>query len=250
MKEQINKVIEFLKQQPVEGCIAGSCLLEYFPDQDVDVFLYDISSFTEMFFILKHNPNFVLLDRVQKWSADKFRKNITTSLKRSGLISIKFLYNTCVPINLVLKNNADNVYAVLASFDMNIVCKGYDILTKEEHDYTKGSTISKIASWNTLNKKYYSSDLWDYKSILRQLLRVIKYHDRGYNVDLVIKKYISIIEDIQNLENIFESEKYELVLKPAKQTTLLVKQSCELWLETHNINEKEIKLLKQLIKSL
>ena len=250
MKEQINKVIEFLKEQPVEGCIAGSCLLDYFPDQDVDCFLYDISSFTEMFYILKHNPMFVLADKVQKWSANKFRKNIETSLKKNKIISIKFLYNTCVTVNLVIKSNADNIYSVLSSFDMDIICKGYDLLTKETFDFTYGSTITKKASWNKLNKKFYDPELWNVKSILRQIVRVFKYFERGYDVDNVILKYIELSNNIQELENIFDSPRYEEFLKPAKINTLVIKNICECWLQNHTISEKELELLKLTIKQL
>lgn len=250
MKEQINKVIEFIKEQPVEGCIAGSSLLDYFPDQDVDVFLYDISSFTEMFYILKHNKMFVLADKVQAWSADKFRKNITTALKKNGILSIKFLYNTCVDVNIVLKNNANNIYSVLSSFDMDIICKGYDLLTKETFDFTYGSTITKKASWNKLNKKYYNPELWDIKSILRQTVRVFKYYGRAIDVDNVILKYIELADSIQEMENIFDSPKYEEFLKPAKINTLTIKNICEYWLKTHNISDKELELLKLTIKLL
>jgi predicted nucleotidyltransferase len=45
MKEQINKVIEYLKTLDVNGCITGSCLLpEQFEGSDVDVFVYDKKS--------------------------------------------------------------------------------------------------------------------------------------------------------------------------------------------------------------
>ena len=42
MKEQINSAIEWIKTQDIEGCITGSCLLEYFEGQDIDVFCYSL----------------------------------------------------------------------------------------------------------------------------------------------------------------------------------------------------------------
>ena len=40
MKEQVEAVVNWAKEQPIEGCITGSCLLGYFEGQDVDIFTY------------------------------------------------------------------------------------------------------------------------------------------------------------------------------------------------------------------
>ena len=71
MKEQIDNLINFIKQQKVYGCIAGSCFLGEFEGQDVDVFLYDKSSFINMYYTLKFNDMFTITDLVQEWSANK-----------------------------------------------------------------------------------------------------------------------------------------------------------------------------------
>jgi hypothetical protein len=44
MKEQIENCIEILKKQEINGCITGSCLLDYFEGQDIDLFTYDKAS--------------------------------------------------------------------------------------------------------------------------------------------------------------------------------------------------------------
>jgi len=45
MREQIQDAITLLKKQDVDGCITGSCLLDYFEGQDIDLFTYSKSSF-------------------------------------------------------------------------------------------------------------------------------------------------------------------------------------------------------------
>jgi len=154
MKIQINNAITFLKEQKVNACIAGSCLLDFFPDQDIDLFLYDKSSFIKMYYTLKFNQMFQILDPIQQWSSGNLEDDVDRQFRKRGIVSIKFTYNTCVVINLVWKDGATNIYGVLSSFDISIICKGYDLLTKKELDLTEGTTITKIATWNIYNPKF------------------------------------------------------------------------------------------------
>ena len=43
MKQQVENAIKWIKEQPIQGCITGSCLLDYFEGADVDVFVYNLS---------------------------------------------------------------------------------------------------------------------------------------------------------------------------------------------------------------
>ena len=70
------------------------------------------------------------------------------------------------------------------------------------------------------------------------------------SVQYVILKYIELSNNIQELENIFDSPRYEEFLKPAKINTLVIKNISECWLKTHTISEKELELLKLTIKQL
>ena len=46
MKKIINDAVEWIKNlEGVNGCLTGSCLLDYFPNQDIDIFIYDKGSF-------------------------------------------------------------------------------------------------------------------------------------------------------------------------------------------------------------
>ena len=119
MKEQINNAIEWIKQQPVKGCITGSCLLDYFEGQDVDVFMYDEKSFQKLLFAMHHNSMFTQIDPIEKWKFDQYiNKNQDPYFK--GLLTIKFDYNTCVSTNIVLKKRCQDIFSVLSSFDFAI----------------------------------------------------------------------------------------------------------------------------------
>ena len=195
-----------------------------------------------------HNPMFTILDPLEKWKADKYRME-KSDFYKFGLLTIKFTYNTCVPINLILKKNCEDAFAVMASFDMDIICRGYDIQTKQMLDLSENNK-DKVATWNKWNTSFYSSEVWEISRILRQLQRCFKYHGRGYNVDAVVLKYIELIDKIQDHDNIFNSNNYTTNLKIKKANTKIVKMICEKWLETHEITPKQLELLNTKIKEI
>jgi hypothetical protein len=248
MKEQIESAIQWLKEQPIRGCITGSSLLEYFEGQDIDIFCYDHKSFTKLLFAMYHNPLFTILDPLEKWKFEQEIDKSNSSFEKLGLTTIKFTYNTCVPVNIVLKRSCTNVFSVLSSFDMDIIAKGYDIQTKQTMDLSSGN--GKVASWNKWNSAYYSSEIWQINRILRQLERCFKYYKRGYDVDAVVTKYIELIDTLQNTTNIFASEGFAERLKITQSNTAIVKQICEIWLQTHEITDEQIELMKQKIKEI
>ena len=110
--------------------------------------------------------------------------------------------------------------------------------------------LDKKATWNKWNTAFYSSEIWQISRILRQLERCFKYYKRGYDVDEVIKKYIELIEKLQDFTNIFDSENFTEKLKITKANTSIIKQICELWLETHEITDEQIELLKIKVKEI
>lgn len=254
MKQQINNLITYIKTLPIRGCVTGSSLLnEHWEGMDVDVFCYDKSSFIELFYTLRlNNPMFTMIDQKEVWKRKKFQRDVDSYIKKSGIVTIKFLYNTCIPINIVLKRNADNIFSVLASFDMDIIAKGFDITVGKELDLTYGSSINRVASPNRWNTSFlednYSVDIWEPSRILRQLGRVVKYWERGYNTDPMTKKYIEIIDKTLSMENIFDSPTYGEQLDTVQNNFRLAKQICLKWLEVHTMTEKEKEMLEQTIK--
>lgn len=248
MKDQINLAIDWIKEQPIKGCITGSCLLDYFEGQDIDVFVYDEKSFAKILFAMHHNPMFTILDPLEAWKFQQYIDRDESTFYKFGLVTIKFNYNTCVPINIILKKKCQDVFSVISSFDLDIICKGYDIETKQLLDLSQGR--GKVASWNKWNTSFYSGEIWKISRVLRQLERCFKYHKRGYDTDEVVKKYIELITRLQDFESIFSSENFNEKLKITQENTLIVKQLCELWLVTHEISAEQIELLNQKIKQI
>lgn len=252
MKEQFEEVIKWIRSlKYVRGCITGSSLLEIFEDshQDVDVFVYDEQSFNEIFYAMLYNPMFTVLDPIENWKTGKFRNNGNTFYK-TGIQTIKFTYNTCVQVNIILKKKATNIYEVLSSFDLDIVCRGIDLESGQLLDLTNGSTITKIASWNKINTAFYDPEIWEISRVLRQFERIVKYHKRGYNTDEVALKYIELIDSIQEYQNIFNSDNFTEKLKITKENTKIMKQILEKWLETHEISDDTLELVKIKIKDI
>ncbi len=248
MKEHIDYVIEYLKKQPIKGCITGSCLLGYFENQDVDLFVYDEKSFTKILFNLYYNNNFLILDPLEKWKLDQYL-NKEHGKAPFGITTIKFVYNTCIPVNIIFKKGCINAFSVLASFDIDIICKAYDIETRQYLDLSE-NLPNKQATWNKWNTNFYDPELWQIGRILRQLERVIKYHKRGYNTDAVCIKYIELIDEVQKFQNIFNSNNFSEKLAIRKNNTKVVKQICEVWLKTHEISDEQLELLKEKIKEI
>ena len=244
MKKQINNAIDWIKEQPIKGCITGSCLLDYFEGQDIDVFVYDEKSFNELLFAMHHNEMFTQLDPLEKWKWDQYRTKNNSTFYKFGLITIKFDYNTCIPINIILKKKCMDIFSVMSSFDLDIICKGYDLETKQYLDLSQ-NLPDKVATWNKWNTTYYSEEIWAISRILRQLHRCFKYHNRGYNTDAIVRKYIELLERLQKYESVFNKDTFNDKLKVTQENTLIVKQICELWLETHDISDEQMKLVEQ-----
>lgn len=248
MKKQVKKLVKWVKKQDIRGCLTGSCLLDYFEGQDVDVFCYDENSFKYFIHKLEHDKNFQLVDPLEKWKYKK--ENDAYNNKRGFVTTIKFKYNTCIDLNIIYKPQANNIFSVLATFDMDIIAKGYDLQTGKTLDLKEKNNSKKIATWNKWNTSFYSFELWEMSRILRQLDRCFKYYKRGYNTDKVVKKYISIIDEIQNFQNSFNSDSFTEKLKIKQQNTKIIKKICKKWLETHKITDEEIELLKIKIKEI
>lgn len=249
MKEQVNNAIEWLKEQKIKGCITGSCLLDYFEGQDIDVFVYDEKQFNKLLFAMHHNNMFTILDPLEKWKFDQYTNKNNSTFYKFGLITIKFDYNTCIPVNIILKKKCTDIFSVLSSFDLDIICRGYDIETRQSLDLSE-KLPDKKATWNKWNTAYYSNEVWQISRILRQLTRCVKYHRRGYNTDAVVVKYIELIDTLQEYENIFSSDNFTDKLKETKENTIIVRNICELWLETHEMSDEQLEVLNKKIKQI
>jgi hypothetical protein len=248
MEENQKQAIQWIKDQRIKGALTGSCLLGYFEGSDVDFFAYSEASFTQMFYAMYHNPMFQILDPLEVWKANKFIERKLDNYNKTKLVTIKFMYNTCLPVNIIFKSHCTDGYSVISTFDMDVIAKCYDTFIQQEIDLTYGSTVSKVVSWNKHNQNFYDPELWQISRILRQLERVIKYHKRGYNTDAVVYKYIDLIDEVQKFQDIFSSNNFSETLKIRKSNSKIVKKICEKWLETHEISDEQLELLKEKIK--
>ena len=244
----MNDAIDWLKKQKLKGAITGSCMLDYFEGSDVDWFAYDEKSFTQMFYAMYYDKMFTMLDPIERWKANKFMEN--NDKRPFGILTLKFMWNTCLPVNIILKKGCTNVFDIISSFDMDIVCKAYDTNTQQLLDLTNNSTQTKTADWNRWNTAFYDPEIWEMSRILRQFDRIVKYHKRGYNTDNVALKYIELIDNIQEYQNIFNSDNFTEKLKITKENTKIMKQILEKWLESHEISDEELELVKIKLKDI
>lgn len=227
MKEQIDNAIALLKKQDVNGCITGSVLLDYFEGADIDVFVYDKSSFNKLLFFMHYNPLFTILDPLEQHKFDEYINEDKSSLESIGLITLKFKYNLCVDVNVVFKKFHKNIFDVLSNFDIDIITNGYDIKTG---NYLSLRTSEGMeGTWNKWNTSYYKCNLWSYKRLLRQFSRVVKYTERGYNLDSVTDKYISLIEEILSKNNIYKSEKGTAFYEKTQKEFEIILKILQIW---------------------
>lgn len=249
MKEQIEDVKGILRKLPhVGGCITGSSMIGYWEGQDVDLFTYSKESFLEVMYFMIYDPRFQMLDPLEKWKLEQVRDKGVDAGK-FGVLTIKFMYNTCVPINIVFKNHTYNAASVLSSFDLDIICIAEDIQSGKILDMSEGLP-DKVATWNKWNTSYDSSNIWELSKILRQLQRCFKYHSRGYNTDLAVEKYIEIIDKLINYDNVFNNDKFAERLKDTKENMVILKKICLHWLENHEISEEALVTLQTKIKEI
>ena len=250
MKEQFNNALNWAKSlEDVDGCITGSSLIGHFENsnQDIDIFVYNEASMTALLYAMKYNKMFQIVDPLEKWKNDKWMQELKIPYKQS-LVTVKYKYNLTIDVNVIIKKDKKTAFDVISSFDLDIVCKAYNIKTKELLDLSQND--GKIAHWNTWNKSFYSEDIWTISSLLRQFVRCIKYHKRGYNTDEVVLKYIELLDRLVAYKNVFNSINFDEKLKDIKVNSIILKKIFNNWLENHLLSEKETELLEQKIKEL
>ena len=189
---------------------------------------------------------FLILDPLEQWKFDEFSKKGGSSLDKFGLISIKFKYNLSIDINIIFKKYNKNAFDVLSSFDLDIVATAYDIQTKQNLSLRE-NLGEKVATWNKWNRSFYTNDTWDTWRLLRQFERCIKYHKRGYDVTLVVDKYIEISERLLDKENVFKSDKGTAHYEKVVAETTIILEILKTWKETKEITKEELEILRTII---
>ena len=149
---------------------------------------------------------------------------------------------------MIYKEKSKSIFDVLSTFDLNIICKGFDLKTKKILDLTDNP--GKIADYNKWNLTFESPDIWSISRLLRQFMRVIKYHERGYNTDKVVLKYKSILENLMQFENIYNSVLVDQKVDNIKTNGKILIAIMDKWLENHSITDEEKTLLNNKIKEI
>lgn len=245
MKKQIENAIELIKKQKFDGCITGSCLLDYFEGQDIDIFCYNENSFTKIINFFHYNPLFLILDKLEQYKFDEYIDKGKSSLDRLNLISIKFKYNLCIDINVIYKKYQKDVFGVISNFDFDIVACGYDIQTGKTLSLRE--TTGKECTWNKWNPFYSNLDVWNVRRLLRQFDRVIKYTNRGYNMASVVDKYIEMTESIIEMDNIYKTERGNKYYNDTKEQFKILLKILQVWKKDQTISDKELEILRGLI---
>jgi hypothetical protein len=247
MKEQLDNAIELIKQQDINGCITGSCLLGYFPDwnQDIDVFVYDKSSFNKLLFFFHYNSLFQILDPLELHKFNDYINNDKSSIEQLGLITIKFKYNLCIDVNVIFKKHQTNLFDVISNFDLDIIATGYDIRTQKTLSLRESTGM--IGTWNRWNNNFYTTDFWSTKRLLRQFERVIKYTNRGYDLSEVTSKYIEIVEKIISTNNYYKSEKGKKYFDDTIEQFQIVLKILKVYQRDLKITPEELLILQTII---
>lgn len=246
MKEQIDNAVALLKEQDIDGCITGSCLLDFFEGQDVDLFCYSESSFNQLLFFCHYTPMFQILDPLELHKFNEYIKHNDSSLKNLGLITIKFKYNLCVDVNIIFKKYNKNCFDVISNFDLDIIAIAYDIKTKKTLSLRESEGM--VGTWNKWNQTFYDEgNFWSIKRLLRQFQRVVKYTERGYNLTSITDKYIEIVEKAINTQNFYKSEKGIKYFNDTIEQFEIVLKILNVWKTTGQLSEIEKLTLTTLI---
>ena len=248
MKQNFENAIAILKEQTdVDGCITGSCWLGFNEgwNQDIEVFCYNKSSFNQLIYFMKYNPMFTILDPLELHKMNDYIKNDRSSLKSIGLITIKFKYNLCVDVNVIFKEFHKTIFDVLSNFDLDLIATGYDIKTGKMLSLRE--TEGFDGTWNRWNTSFYKTDYWSTKRLLRQFERVVKYTERGYDLSSVTDKYISIVEEILEIDNIYKTEKGTKFYNDTMDQFEVVLKILKAWKKELKMSPEELKILKTII---
>lgn len=246
MKKQFNNAIKLLKELKINGCITGSCLLEYFPDADIDVFTYTEESFRELLYFMKYNPLFQILEPLEIYKEEEYLKRGKSSLQSIGLITIKYKYNLTVDVNVVYRKTNHNVFDVISNFDLSIICKGYDIKTGKILDLSEYKGDKK-GTWNKWNRHFYQPDQWNVRRFCRQWQRVVKYEQRGYDLSSVTNKYIKLVEEVISKENIYKTERGTKFYEDTQEQFKIVLKILKAYRKEKKISPEALLILKSLI---
>lgn len=232
MNKEIKDTIELLKHTGIRGCITGSSMLDEDFDTweeapDVDVFVFSAEQLVYAIDMLEFKYGFTPLNNGEQWKIDRIRwKGIQ---KNASLQTVKMVGPYDVIVNLTWKYGKTTLADVLASFDMTIIMKGFDIRNGYTLDLTDVCGSKRVASPNPMREQdcdMYGTEMW-----VRQFSRVIKYWNRGYDTRPMARFYVELINGVIEKGQLFSTDKSEQVYRDFVETYEPLRDKMVQWLE-------------------
>ena len=242
--EKIDDAISMLKDlkiagQRINGCIAGSCMINGEFDTwdevpDVDVFVYSPEWMIALACRLYDN-GWKFNTPGDEW---KFKRCLDFGVSNKAPVNtLKLTREDDIIINISYKRYKKTLADVLASFDMSIIMIGYDLKRQVLIDMREGMGMdggktpsSKVmAVPNPLRTQ--DCDMYEVSMWVRQFDRVIKYWNRGYDTRPMARFYIELIDGVLAKGKLFNTEKAENAYDDFVNTYQPLKDSMVKWLE-------------------
>jgi hypothetical protein len=231
VNKEIKETIELLKTTGIRGCITGSSMLDEDFDTweetpDVDVFVFSAEQLQYAIDLLEFKYGFTPLNGGEQWKIDRIRwKGIQ---KNASLQTVKMVGPLDVIVNLTWKYGKTTLADVLASFDMTIIMKGFDIRNGYTLDLTDVCGDRKVASPNPMREQ--DVDMYGTEQWVRQFGRCIKYWNRGYDTRPMARFYIRLINGVIEKGQLFSTDKSEQVYKEFVETYEPLRDKMVQWL--------------------
>lgn len=238
------EVIELLKGTGINGCITGSSMIGgedmdgWDSQPDIDLFVYAKPQLQYAANLLMMKYGFKPANAGEEWKLARINEHeqqrkmplSTVKLERDGII-----------VNVTWKDGKNNIFSVLASFDMSIIMVGYDIrkgvmldlrtakgMVLEDRD-GRWSPSEKVAYPNPLRDQdvdMYGTEMW-----VRQFSRVIKYWNRGYDTRPMARFYLKLIDGVLMKGALFQTDKSQAAYDEFESVYEPMRDQIKSWLD-------------------
>lgn len=237
------KTIELLKETDIFGCITGSSLWAYDTniscwDSDVDIFVYTEMAFMDAVAQVKA-LGWDLSTEGERWKWKRTKEHGLKKVKGGQpMCTLKLDRDGWPQVNISIKPNQGSVCDVISAFDQTCIMAGWDIKKKIMLDFRDMWTGDKWTSMlNPLRDQDYEA--YTTKTWLRQTDRLQKYHDRGFDVSIATKGYITMIDETLKIGNLFpQSEASVMFFEETTSEFAKIRDSLKAFLkEEYEIDE-------------
>lgn len=248
LKEKTDVAVKYAKAMPIRGCITGSCLLnEFDPDlwsttPDVDVFVYTEDDLVKACTLAEHVMSMTpgmgteRSEKQERWKLDRLWKNGLNM--KIGITTYKFYCNGVI-LNFTYKQKKvqgrwvpiTTCTDVLASFDMSIIMRGFDIQSRVMFDLRPDNVPTTTAIPNPLRD--HDCVMWTVSKWVRQFDRVVKYYDRGYDTRPMAKFYLDMIDECIKTGCLFDSDESHELFDQFSEEFLEKRAQIADWYDTH-----------------